>query len=107
MIMPTARRVVLWRTQHSRRVFVEQLDFVGAAGNVDRVVTPLAVLHRVTGRLTLESVHSWTTVVEVRAQTGFDLGDTSDTVATPTPTDGELRALANVDPERVRDLEFV
>src|SRR5581483_7755451 len=41
MIMPTARRVILWRTQHNRRVFVERLDFVTAAGNVDRVVTPL------------------------------------------------------------------
>ncbi|MFN8516489.1 MAG: CoA-transferase [Chloroflexia bacterium] len=68
MIPATARRVVLWRTQHTPRVFVERLDFVSAVGNLDRVVTPLAVLRRVEGHLMIESVHPWTTEDEVRAQ---------------------------------------
>lgn len=106
VIMPTARRVVLWRTQHTPRVFVERLDFIGAAGNVDRVVTPLAVLRRTDGRLTLESVHPGASIALVREQTGFDLGDTSRVLETPPPNAEELRALAAVDPERVRDLEF-
>jgi glutaconate CoA-transferase subunit B len=105
MILPTARRVVLWRTQHTPRVFVERLDFVSAAGNLDRVVTPLAVLRRVEGCLAIESVHSWATVDEVRAQTGFALPDSDAAVTTP-PSDGELAALERVDPARVRDLEF-
>ena len=46
MLMPTARRVILWRTKHDPRTFVERLDFVTAAGNVDRVVTPLGIFAR-------------------------------------------------------------
>ena len=106
MIMPTARRVVLWRTQHTPRVFVERLDFVSAAGNVDRVVTPLTVLRRIDGRLAIESVHSWTTLDEVRAQTGFALPEDNEVAITPPPNEEELAALDRVDPERVRDLEF-
>ena len=105
MILPTARRVVLWRTQHTPRVFVERLDFVSAAGNLDRVVTPLAVLRRVDGYLAIESVHPWTTADEVRAQTGFAL-PTGDVMCTPPPSDEEMATLARVDPERVRDLEI-
>ena len=55
--MPTARRVILWRTKHDPRTFVERLDFVTAAGNVDRVVTPLGVFVRRDGRLEVESLH--------------------------------------------------
>jgi glutaconate CoA-transferase subunit B len=106
MILPTARRVVIWRTQHTPRVFVERLDFVSAVGNLDRVVTPLAVLQRLAGRLQIESVHAWTTVEEIRAQTGFTLPDGEARENTPPPSDEELRLLASVDPERVRDLEF-
>jgi glutaconate CoA-transferase subunit B len=106
MILPTARRVIIWRTQHTPRVFVEHLDFVSAVGNLDRVITPLAVLQRVGGRLQIGSVHAWTTVEEVRAQTGFTLPDSQATENTPPPSDEELRLLASVDPERVRDLEF-
>ena len=43
-IMPRAKRTLIWRTKHDRRVFVDRLDFVTAAGNVDRVVTPLCML---------------------------------------------------------------
>ncbi len=42
IIMATAGRTIVWRTEHSRRSFVERLDFVTAAGHVDRVVTPSA-----------------------------------------------------------------
>jgi hypothetical protein len=45
-------------------------------------------------------------VEEVRAQTGFTLPDSQATENTPPPSDEELRLLASVDPERVRDLEF-
>jgi glutaconate CoA-transferase subunit B len=97
--------VVLWRTQHTPRVFVERLDFVSAAGNLDRVVTPLAVLRRVEGFLAIESVHPWATAGEVRAQTGFVL-PAGDAIVTPPPSDEELATLERVDGARMRHLEF-
>ena len=39
-MMPTAKRVATWRTEHSPRALVEKLDFVTAAGNLATVVTP-------------------------------------------------------------------
>ena len=73
---------------------------------MDRVVTPLAVLRRVDGRLRIESVHPGATVEEVRANTGFALGEGYAIGQTPPPSAEELGALARVDGGRARDLEF-
>jgi glutaconate CoA-transferase subunit B len=99
-IMPLARRVIVWRTRHDRRAFVERCDFVTAAGNLDRVVTPLCVFRPgPDGRLEVESVHARTTLAEVQAQTGFALRLPADGVAvTPAPTREELAVLAELDP---------
>lgn len=106
MMMPTAGRVILWRTQHNRRVFVERLDFVTGSGNVDRVVTPLCVFRRMDGRLRVEALLPGATAEGVREETGFDLGPEGAWETMPEPTADELRALEAIDPERVRLLEF-
>ncbi|HEY9445589.1 MAG TPA: CoA transferase, partial [Burkholderiales bacterium] len=40
VMLPTAKRVATWRTEHSARALVKQLDFVTAAGNMAVLVTP-------------------------------------------------------------------
>ncbi len=106
MIMPTARRVILWRTQHNRRVFVERLDFVTAAGNVDRVVTPLCVLQRRDGRLTVETIFPTASLDEIVANTGFALAIPPDCPRLAEPTECELALLDEIDPRAVRRMEF-
>lgn len=105
--MSTANRILLWRTRHDRRTFVERLPFVTGAGNVDRVVTPLCIFKRdpISGRLRVESVHPYTTAEEVAAQTGFPL-DLEGAPVTPPPTPEEVAALESVDPDGVRRTEF-
>ncbi len=105
-LMPSVRRVILWRTKHDPRVFVERLDFVTAAGNVDRVVTPLCVFARRGGRLQVESIHPGVSPDDLRAATGFPLDVDPDTPMTPPPTPEELALLAGIDPQRVTDSEF-
>lgn len=105
-LMPTARRTILWRSRHDPRTFVERLDFVTAAGNVDRVVTPLSVFQRVAGRLQVESVHPFSSAEEVQRQTGFPVEVGSATPSTPAPTDEELGLLGALDPECVRAVEL-
>jgi glutaconate CoA-transferase subunit B len=105
VMMPTAGRVIVSRAEHSRRSFVERLDVVTGAGNVDRVVTSRCVFRRVDGRLQVESVHPTSSADEVVEQTGFALDRTVHWPETPPPTPAELSVLADVDPERVRDLE--
>jgi glutaconate CoA-transferase subunit B len=105
-IMPTARRTILWRTRHDPRSFVERLDFVTAAGNVDRVVTPLCVFQRRDGILEVESVHPGVTPEVLRAATRFGIEVDASTAVTPVPTEDELAALAEVDPTGVSGSEF-
>jgi glutaconate CoA-transferase subunit B len=97
VMMPTARRVVTWRTEHSPRALVEKLDFVTAAGNLATVVTPIAVLQRRDGRLALESWNLEVTMEEVVRRTGFEFDATG---ASPTPpmTPREHTALESLDP---------
>jgi len=106
-LMPTAGRTILWRTRHDTRTFVNDLSFVTAAGNVDRVVTPLAVLRRVDGLLTVESVHPYSSPGEIQAATGFPLDIDADAPVTPPPTSDELAALRAVDPSGVVSVELV
>jgi len=104
-ILPTAKRTILWRTRHDTRTFVEQLSFVTASGNVDRVVTPLCVFVMRDGYLQVESIHPYSSAEEVKQQTGFAV-QTAGIPFTPAPTAEELAALQEVDPERVRLVEF-
>jgi glutaconate CoA-transferase subunit B len=106
MLMPTARRVILWRTKHDARTFVDTLDFVTAAGNVDRVVTPLGVFVRRDGRLLVESLHPGVTPQAFREATGFPVDVGPETPVTPPPTPQELAALRALDPEGVVRSEF-
>ncbi len=121
VILPTARRVILWRARHDRRTFVEKLDFVTAAGNVDRVVTPLCVMRRETaggaagapagaggetGRLTVEMLHPGVTPETLRLRTGFPVQIPSDCPQTPPPSPEELAAIRSLDPRNYRTLDF-
>lgn len=106
VVLPTARRVILWRTKHDRRSFVEKLDFVTAAGNVERVVTPLCVMKRVEGRLAVESLHPGVTAEAVRENTGFSIEVPAGCPETPPPTAEELKVIREFDPRNYRSLDF-
>ena len=97
VMMPTAGRVATWRTEHSTRTLVEQLDFVTAAGNLQTVVTPIAVLQKRGGRLALESWNPQVGLDEVVRRTGFAL-DASSAKPTDTMTGPEILALSALDP---------
>ena len=105
-LMPTARRTILWRTRHDPRTLVSELSFVTAAGNVDRLVTPLCVFRRVDGLLTVESIHPTSGPDEVRARTGFPVEVGPETPLTPPPTDAERAALRSIDPDGIVAAEF-
>jgi glutaconate CoA-transferase subunit B len=98
VMLPTAKRACTWRTEHSHRTLVNQLDFVTAAGGLAGVVTPIAVFTKQDGRLELESWHPETTLNEVRERTGFHF-DAKDAKPTPYPTEREAEALRTLDPD--------
>jgi glutaconate CoA-transferase subunit B len=106
LLMPTARRVILWRTRHDPRTFVERLDFITAAGNVERVVTPLGQFVRGDDGLEVESLHPGVTPEAFRAATGFPVDVSPGTAITPPPSPEEMAVLRAIDPDDVRRSEF-
>ncbi|MCZ6664462.1 MAG: CoA synthetase [Gammaproteobacteria bacterium] len=90
-------RVILFREEHSRRVFVPKVDFISAPGtsppNVYRPGGPHALVtgrclflfDRGRRRFRLASVHPGHTVDEVRDETGFDFDCPADVPETPAP----------------------
>ena len=90
-------RVILFREEHTRRVFVPKVDFVSAPGPRDdgvyRPGGPHALLTRLClfsfdkarKRFVLQSVHAGHTVDEVRDHTGFDFDASAQVPVTPRP----------------------
>lgn len=126
-VMLTAKRPVLYVTDHDLRTFVEELTFCTGLGHVDgdgwrakiqapgnpggpaAVVTPLCVFDFQTPdlRARIRSVHPGVTVEEVQANTGFELVSTGDVPETDPPSEEELRILREVvDPLATRQMEF-
>ena len=91
-------RVILFREEHSPRVFVPKVDFISAPGtspdNVWRrggpvaLVTGMAAFSFDRGRhgFRLESVHPGHNADDVAAATGFDFECPGDVPETPGPT---------------------
>jgi glutaconate CoA-transferase subunit B len=105
-LMPTAKRTLLWRTKHDRRTFVEQLDFVTAAGRVDRIVTPLCVFRFGADGLEVESIHPGVMPGELIDATGFPISVDETTPVTAPPSEEELALIAEIDPSGVIRSEF-
>lgn len=97
VMLPTAKRAVTWRTEHSRRTMVEKLDFITASGGMHGVVTPIAVFVKRDERLALQSWHPESSLEEVRARTGFPF-DAAGAQPTAMPTQREIDALRSLDP---------
>jgi glutaconate CoA-transferase, subunit B len=104
VMLPTAKRIATWRTEHSPRSLVDKLDFVTAAGNLAALVTPLAVFQRRNGRLALESWHPDSSLDEVVKRTGFRF-DAAGAKPTPPITQGECAALEGLDPDGAFEAE--
>ncbi len=79
---------------HSRRTFVQQLDFLTTSGaRTTRVITDLGVLEPVDSELTLTALLPGVTVDQVQEHTGWDLKIVDEPAVTPEPTAAELDAL--------------
>ena len=98
-------KVILFRPEHTRRVFVPKVDFISAPGTSEpsvyrpggpkALVTELCLMSfdAAKKRFRLESVHPGHSLEEVRDNTGFDF-DIPDTVpATPEPDPAWLALL--------------
>ena len=98
-------RVILFRTEHSRRTLVPKVDFVSAPGTsppgVFRTGGPIALItnrclfsfDRMRRRFRLASVHPGHTVEEVSENTGFDFDRPDEVPTTPAPSPHALEVM--------------
>jgi glutaconate CoA-transferase subunit B len=96
-------KVILFRTEHSRRTLVPKVDFISAPGtnepNVFRTGGPIALVTNrclfafENGRFRLTSVHPGHTVEEVMENTGFDFDRPAHVPETEAPSAETLRTM--------------
>jgi len=111
MLYYLARRVILFRNDHSPNGFVERVDWITSPGASSprvarrggpwKVITPLVVLRfgQESKRLDVESIHPGVNPEEVQRRTGFALDFSRPVATTPEPVPEQLRVLRT----RVRD----
>lgn len=105
VLIPTAKKPIIWRTVHNKRTFVKKCDFNTTRGELYRIVTPLCVFRMEKGRVVLDRVFPYTSIEEIRENTGFEL-IYDELVYEPEPTAEELRILRMIDPKKNRTMEF-
>lgn len=87
---------------HSKRVFVEKVDFITNSSNKPTtVITNLGIL-RLGKKQELISVHSYSNIKEITGNTGFKLEIPKKTPITEKPTEKELKLLREIDPTNTR-----
>ena len=108
----TVPNVILFRPEHSRRVFVEKVDFISAPGvsdpGIQRTGGPKAMItglclmsfNAEKAQFKLESVHPGHSVEEVLDNTGFEIDIPENVMTTAVPSNEHLKLLrAEIAPE--------
>lgn len=105
VLIPTAKKAIIWRSKHDVRTFVEKVDFITTRGNLWKIVTPLCIFEFKNGKLHLDSIHPTSSLEEVKQNTGFEL--LYDEIKyTNSPTSKELALLKKIDPNDYRLMEW-
>ena len=101
-------KVILFRTEHSKRTLVPKVSYISAPGgsddNVHRTGGPIALITNRclfsfdpdARRFRLESVHPGHTLAEVIVNTGFEFDRPPDVPVTPAPSAETLRLMRQV-----------
>jgi glutaconate CoA-transferase subunit B len=101
-------KVILFRTEHSKRTLVPRVSYVSAPGGSDDSVYrnggPIALItnrclfsfNQERGCFRLESVHPGHTLAEVIVNTGFEFERPPDVPVTPSPSAETLRLMRQV-----------
>jgi glutaconate CoA-transferase subunit B len=99
-------KVILFRTEHSRRTLVPKVDFISAPGTSDAniyrpggpvaLVTNRCLFNFVNGHFALASVHPGHTVDEIVENTGFDFEMPATAPQTPAPSPETLKLMREV-----------
>ncbi len=117
-LMPITPKVAVWATRHTKRVFVEEVDFVTGQGYDHRseaqqknelvIISNLGVMNfrnpeRV---MQIQSFHPGSSVEQIQESTGFEIQAAPDVRETPSPSAEILALIQQLDPDGIRWSEF-
>lgn len=105
VLIPTAKKPIIWRTKHDTRTFVEKNDFNTTRGNIYRYVTPLCMFKMENGEVVLDCLMPGVSLEEVIRNTGFTVKYDQLRTMEP-PTQQEMQVLNRIDPNMIRNMEF-
>jgi glutaconate CoA-transferase subunit B len=103
-------RTIIWKTVHDTRTFVRHVAFATTSPAVDKaftVITPLCIFRKPAGEklLRLDGIFPYTTLNEIKENTGWDMEESGAPVISP-PEPDELSAIRTVDVNNILAFEF-
>ncbi|OLN28482.1 CoA-transferase subunit beta [Desulfosporosinus metallidurans] len=107
-LIPVTKKTLIWKTKHDLKSFVPEVTFCTAKADPTKefkVITNLCIFALKNGLLEIESIHPYSSLDEVKSNTGWEITQ-SDLPLTPAPTEVELALIEEIDPNRIRDIEF-
>lgn len=107
-LTPVTLQTTIWKTKHDARSFVKNVQFCTAKADPAKkfkVFTNLCIFAMKDGLLEVEAIYPYTTLDEVKANTGWEISQIDVPVVDP-PTERELDLLEQIDPNHIRDIEF-
>lgn len=109
-LTPVTPRTTIWKTSHDKKTFVEHVVFATTSPALDKdfaVITPLCVFRKPAGEkyLKVDCIYPYTTLEEVKENTGWEIDQTDAPVMAP-PTEDELAVIKRVDPHNILAFEF-
>ncbi len=122
-ISNTCSRVIAYIPRQDTRTFVPEVDFITGRGSspewrktvgldnyqgISCIITDLAILefNQVDGKMSVRSIHEFSSGEEVQENTGFDLNIPADVATTEPPTAEEIEVLqSKADPLEIRNFD--
>ncbi|MDD4549922.1 MAG: CoA-transferase [Syntrophomonadaceae bacterium] len=109
-LTPITPRTTIWKCNHDKRTMVENVVFATTSPDVNKMftlITPLCIFRKPAGEklLKLDCIYPYTTIDEVKENTGWEIDETEVPVMDP-PTEEELAAIKMVDPNNILAYEF-
>lgn len=109
-LTPVTPRTIIWKTVHDKKTFIEHVDFATTKPALDKtftVITPLCIFRKPGGEkyLKLDTIYPYTTLQEVKDNTGWEIDETDAPVMDP-PSELELAAIRRVDVNNILGFEF-
>ncbi|MDP4158328.1 MAG: CoA-transferase [Bacillota bacterium] len=107
-LIPVTKKSLIWKTKHDLKSFVSDVAFCTAKANPNnqfRVITNLCIFSLKDNRLEVESIHPYSSLEEVKSNTGWEITQ-ENLPYTDAPSELELALIEEVDPNRIRYIEF-